>query len=71
MGVVDGFDSMWSNAKSTFGLGTPQGVARFDNSAQLRQMQSDVDSARPDSRWTGSASDSYALANDKQGRASA
>jgi EspA/EspE family len=69
MGVVDGFDSTWSNAKSTFGLGTPQGGARFDNSAQLRQMQSDVDSARPDSRWTGSASDSYASANDKQGRA--
>ena len=68
MGVVDGFDSMWSNAKSTFGQGSPQDGARFDNSAQLRQMQSDVDSARPDSRWTGSASDSYASANDKQGR---
>ena len=68
MGVVDGFDSTWSNAKSTFGQGTPQEGARFDNSAQLRQMQSDVDSARPDSRWTGSASDSYASANDKQGR---
>ena len=68
MGVVDGFDSMWSNAKSTFGQGTPQEGARFDNSAQLRQMQSDVYSARPDSRWTGSASDSYASANDKQGR---
>jgi EspA/EspE family len=31
-------------------------------------MQSDVESAKPDGRWTGAASDSYSSANDKQGR---
>ena len=68
MGVVDGFDSTWSNAKSTFGQGTPQ-----DGRAVRQQRSVAADAVRcgfggPDSRWTGSASDSYASANDKQGR---
>jgi uncharacterized protein YukE len=67
--VLDGFESTWSNARMTFGQGAPQEGAQFDNSGRLRQMQSDVQSARPDSRWTGSASDSYGSANDKQARA--
>jgi EspA/EspE family len=68
VGVLDGFESTWSNARSTFGQGAPQEGAQFDNSGQLRQMQSSVESAKPDARWTGSASDSYASSNDKQGR---
>jgi uncharacterized protein YukE len=68
VGVLDAFESTWSNARSTFGQGTPQGGAQFDNSARLRQMQSDVESAKPDARWTGSASDSYSSANEKQAR---
>jgi hypothetical protein len=66
--VLDGFESTWSNARSTFGQGSPQEGAQFDNSGQLRQMQSSVESAKPDARWTGSASDSYATAIDKQAR---
>jgi hypothetical protein len=68
LGVLDGFESTWSNARSTFGEGTPREGAQFDNSGQLRQMQSNVESAKPDARWSGSASDSYATANDKQAR---
>jgi hypothetical protein len=68
VGVVDGFDSTWSNARTTFGEGTPKDGSQYDNSNQLRQMQSTVQSAKPDARWTGSASDSYGTANDKQGR---
>ena len=66
--MLDAFESTWSNARSTFGQGTPQEGAQFDNSSQLRQMQSRVDSAKPEAQWTGSASDSYASANEKQAR---
>jgi hypothetical protein len=68
VGVLDGFDSTWSNARSTFGQGAPQEGAQFDSSGQLRQMQSDVQAAKPDARWGGSASDSYSSANEKQAR---
>ena len=60
--------STWSNARDTLGHGTPQEGAPFDNSAQLRQMQTTVASAAPGDRWTGSAADSYGDANSKQGR---
>jgi len=46
LGVLDGFESTWSNARSTFGQGTPQEGAQFDNSGQLRQMQSKALAAR-------------------------
>jgi uncharacterized protein YukE len=68
VGVLDAFESTWSNARSTFGQGTSQEGAQFDNSAQLRQMQSSVEAAKPGERWTGSASDTYASANEKQAR---
>jgi hypothetical protein len=58
----------WSNARSTLGQGTPQEGAPFDNSNQLRQLQSHVESATPGARWTGSAADSYADSNSNQGR---
>ena len=68
MGVLDAFDSTWSNARTTFGSGTPQDGAQYDASDRLRNLQRDVDSAAPGSRWTGPASDSYASANEKQSR---
>ena len=68
MGALDGFMATWSKARTTFGEGTPQDGAAFDNSPQLRQVQSNVESARPGSQWTGAGSDSYDGANQRQGR---
>jgi hypothetical protein len=45
VGVLDGFFSTWSNAKATFGEGTPQGGAQFDGSGALNQLKSNLDSA--------------------------
>src|SRR5262245_48431861 len=55
--------STWSNARSTFGQGAPQTGEPYDASAALRQMQSDLGSAAPGSRWTGSAASAYDRAN--------
>ncbi len=63
MSVLDGFFSTWSNAKATFGEGTPQTGDQFDGSAALGQAQSTLDSAAPGSWWTGSASTAYGAAN--------
>ena len=68
MGALEGFMATWAKARTTFGQGTPQDGAVFDNSPQLRQMQSNVESARPGSQWTGAGSDSYDGANQRQGR---
>jgi len=68
VGALDGFMATWSKARTTFGEGTPQDGAQFDNSAQLRQMQSNVESAKPGSQWTGAGSDTYDATNQKQGR---
>jgi uncharacterized protein YukE len=68
VGVLDGFESTWSNARLTFGEGTPQEGAQYDNSGKLRQLQSNVQSANAGSGWTGSAADSYSSANEKQAR---
>ncbi|UNB54831.1 EspA/EspE family type VII secretion system effector [Mycolicibacterium sp. YH-1] len=66
MGVLDGFYRTWSNARSTFGEGTPWGGESFDASPMLRQLQSNLVGAKPSSQWSGSAADSYSTANDKQ-----
>lgn len=63
MSVLDGFFSTWSNAKATFGEGTPQTGEQFDGSAALGQAQTTLDSAAPGSWWTGSASTAYGAAN--------
>jgi uncharacterized protein YukE len=55
--------SVWSGARQTFGLEPPQDGNQIDKSAQLRQLQSKVQSAAPSSQWTGSGSDAYAEAN--------
>lgn len=69
MGALEGFLSVWSNARATMGEGTPEGGAQFDESARLWDLQSRVHAASPTSSWTGAAADSYADANAKQARA--
>src|SRR5262245_17573233 len=66
--ALNAFLSTWSNARQTFGEGTPQSGAQYDNSATLRQAQSTVESAAPGSRWTGSAANAYGAANTEHGR---
>jgi hypothetical protein len=66
--VLDAFLSTWSHARAAFGEGVPQDGAQFDNSAHLRQLQSNVESAAPGANWTGPGSDAYAEANSKHGR---
>jgi uncharacterized protein YukE len=66
--VLDGFLSTWSNARSTFGDGTPQTGAQYDNTGTLRQLQSDLGSAAPGSHWNGSAASAYDAANTEHRR---
>jgi hypothetical protein len=68
MSVLDGFFSTWSNAKATFGEGTPQTGEQYDGSAKLGQARSTLDSAAPGSRWTGGASTAYGAANTEHQR---
>src|SRR5882762_9079528 len=68
MGVLDAFTSTWSNARSTFGQGTPESGARHDASGQLGQLQSDLGAAAPGSRWTGSAASAYDATNTEHRR---
>jgi uncharacterized protein YukE len=69
VGALDGFMSVWSAARKTFGDTTPQGGDQFDDSAQLHRLQDSVRSAAPGSGWSGAGSDAYAEANDRHGRA--
>lgn len=68
MSVLNGFLSTWSNARQTFGEGTPQAGAQFDNSGTLRGLQSTVETAAPGSKWTGGAANAYGAANTGHGR---
>jgi hypothetical protein len=65
--VLDAFLSTWSNARSTFGEGTPETGAQYDKSGPLRDMQTTVQSAAPGSTWTGTAAGAYGTANTKHG----
>ena len=47
MSVLDAFLSTWSNARSTFGEGTPQTGAQYDSSGKLSELQNAVNSAAP------------------------
>lgn len=53
----------WSTARQTFGQGVPVGGSQFDDSAVLRQLKADVQSAAPGGRWQGGAAAAYAAAN--------
>ena len=63
MGLLDAFLSTWSRARDTYGHGTREGGAQFDNSGAFRQMQTSVTAAAPDHRWQGTASAAYATVN--------
>ena len=63
MGVLDAFYTTWSQARTTFGEGAPTTGDSFNGSARLRQMQSTIESAAPDERWRGTASQAYAAKN--------
>ncbi|WP_208301190.1 EspA/EspE family type VII secretion system effector [Mycobacterium sp. DL440] len=64
MSALDGFYSTWSKAKDTFGVGTPTDGSHYDgSSSKLMQMKSTIESATPDDRWQGTASQAYAAAN--------
>ena len=62
MSVLDAFLSTWSNARSTFGDGPPRTGAQYDSSGKLTESQNNVNSAAPDGRWTGTASNAYGAA---------
>jgi len=66
--VLAAFLTTWSNARQTFGQGSPEGGAQLDRSGPLRQLQASVDAAAPGARWTGTASGAYGAANQEHGR---
>jgi hypothetical protein len=66
--VLNAFLSTWSNARQTFGEGTPQTGAQYDGSSTLNQLQSTVQTAAPGSKWTGGAANAYGAANTEHGR---
>ena len=65
MSAMEAFHSTWLQAKDTFGSGTPADGSEYDNSAKLRQLQSNVAAAKPDDRWQSPAADAYAAKNEK------
>ncbi len=68
MSVLNAFLATWSGARETFGAGSPEGGSQFDSSPTLQQLESDVKSAAPGSRWTGTASSAYETVNKDHGR---
>lgn len=68
MGALEAFLSTWTQARTTFGEGTPSDGAEFDRSSRLRQLQVAVESSAPGSDWTGSGSEDYAEANSRHAR---
>ena len=63
MSALDGFYSTWNKARETFGVGTPVDGSQHDGSSQLLKMKGTIESAAPDDRWQGTASQAYAAAN--------
>ncbi|WP_237569089.1 TPR repeat region-containing protein [Mycolicibacterium lacusdiani] len=68
MGVIDGFDATWSQARQTYGEGTPTTGEKFDQSSTLNNLKSTMDGAAPGSRWSGGASEAYGAANTEHQR---
>ncbi|SEH61798.1 protein of unknown function [Mycolicibacterium rutilum] len=66
--MLAAFLSTWSNARATFGQNAPQPGAQYDNSGTLLQLQSDLGSAAPGSRWTGTAASAYDTVNTEHRR---
>jgi hypothetical protein len=65
--VLDGFLATWSDARATFGQGTPETGAKFDQSGPLLAAQTNVNSAAPGSTWTGRAASAYGTVNTEHG----
>lgn len=63
---LDGFYTTWSQARDTYGQGTPVTGERFDSSSTLNGLKSQLDAAAPGDRWSGAASESYGDANSRQ-----
>lgn len=63
--ALDGFYSTWNKARETFGVGVPTDGSQHDGSSQLLKLKGMVESAAPDDRWQGTASQAYAAANKK------
>ena len=68
MGALEGFLSTWDKARQTFGAGVPQSGEQFDQSAQLQQLQSTVQTAAPGSAWSGTAANAYGEVNKEHAR---
>ncbi|BBY51190.1 hypothetical protein MARA_46580 [Mycolicibacterium arabiense] len=68
VGVIDGFDATWSQARQTYGEGTPTTGEKFDQSSTLHNLKSTMDGAAPGSRWSGGASEAYGAANTEHQR---
>ncbi|MEH3132974.1 MAG: EspA/EspE family type VII secretion system effector [Mycolicibacterium neoaurum] len=68
MGALEGFLSTWDKARQTFGAGAPQSGDQFDQSAQLQQLQSTVQTAAPGSAWSGTAANAYGEVNKEHAR---
>lgn len=68
MSVINAFLATWSNARQTYGEGTPQTGAQYDKSSTLRELESNLASAASGSRWTGSAATGYDTANTEHRR---
>lgn len=63
MNAIDAFYAVWTDARRTFGAGTPVDGAPFDASAPLRQLGAEVGSAAPTGWWSGGAADAYEAKN--------
>lgn len=68
MSVLQAFLTTWARARDTFGSGQPQTGEHFDNSPQLRELQSTVLTAHPADYWSGMAAMAYGDRNTRHAR---
>lgn len=63
MSPLGAFLTTWSNARTTFGEGTPQPGAIYDQSTPLDELCADLRRAASRHCWSGAAGAAYATAN--------
>lgn len=61
--VLGAFLATWSQARRTFGEGAPSPGALFDQSATLRQLQTQAAEANPGRHWSGGGANAYNAVN--------
>lgn len=66
--MLDAFHAVWSQARQTFGAGTPHSGAQYDHSASFRRVESELEHTAPGDQWTGTAADAYAAVNTEHRR---